>query len=61
MRPNLLKIVCAAVALAAGAIVITINTLAAINNTVTPMSASDAVAFLAFGVAALGILGLQRA
>ncbi len=61
MKPNLLKIACGAVALATGAVVITINTLATVTNTITPMSASDAMAFLAFGVAALGILALQRA
>ena len=61
MKPNLLKIACAAVALAAGAIVIVINTIATVTGTFTPMSASDATAFLAFGVAALGILGLQKA
>ncbi len=61
MKPSQLKIICGAVALAAGAVVIVINTLATVNNTVTPMSASDAAAFLAFGVAALGIASLQKA
>ncbi len=61
MRLNLFRTVCAAVAFAAGAVVIIINTLATVTNAITPISASDAIAFLAFGVAALGILGLQRA
>ncbi len=61
MKSTLLKIVCGAVALAAGVVVITINTLATVTKTFTPMSASDAIAFLAFGVVALGILSLQRA
>lgn len=61
MKPSLLKVICGAVALGAGVVIIVIDTIALVNKTVNPMSPSDATAFLAFGVAALGILSLQRA
>lgn len=61
MKRNLFKTICGAVALAAGAVVIIVNTIATVANTVPSMSANDVIAFLSFGVAALGILSLQRA
>ena len=61
MKRNLFKTICGAVALAASAVVIVVNTIATVANTVPSMSANDVIAFLSFGVAALGILNLQRA
>lgn len=61
MKRNLFKTICGAVALAAGAVMIIVNTIATVANTVPSMSANDVIAFLSFGVAALGILSLQRA
>jgi hypothetical protein len=60
MKPNLLKTICGAVAIAAGVVVIVTNTIAIVTSTITPMSSNDATALLAFGVAGLGIASLQK-